>query len=161
MASDTRPATEAHVRITLTLLNSPAFVALDYSAKALFLDMRSRLRGSNNGNLNAAYSELRHRGWKSETTLAKGLRPLEAVGLIRKTRETIGVERGSKVCNLYRFTDVDVYAFPKLEIEAMRSTHDYKQFTSLGHARAVVAAASGPKKKLGPRKKTSMQKLER
>jgi hypothetical protein len=72
---------------------------------------------------------------------------LEAVGLIRKTRKTIGVERGSQVCNLYRFTDIDVYAFPKLDIDAMSATHDYLEFQSLGVARDAVRRASAPKKR--------------
>lgn len=162
MAKDRGPGiTEAHVRITLALLNSPAFIALDYSAKALFLDMRSRLRSTNNGNLNASFAELVHRGWNSPTTLAKALRQLEAVGLLRKTRQTIGVERGSKVCNLYRFTDVDVYAMPKLEIEATRASHEWKSFTTLRDAEAAVRAASEPTKKQLVRNKTSLQKVER
>ena len=146
--------TEAHVRITLKLLQSPAFIALDWTARALFLDLRSKLRGSNNGNINAALSELKHRGWRSPTTLAKALRQLEAVGLVEKTRQTIGVERGSQVCNLYRFTDVDVYEFPKLAINAKKATHDYLKFESLGHARNAVRSASVPKKR-------SQQNLQR
>ena len=138
---------EAHIRVTLALLDSPAYIALDWSARALFTDMRSKLRGTNNGNINAALTELRHRGWRSPVTLAKALRQLEAVGLFVKTRQTIGVMRGSKVCNLYRFTDLDTLEFPKFQIAATKATHDYKRFTSLTDARRAIAAASPAKKK--------------
>ena len=149
--------TEAHIRISLALLNSPAYIALGYSAKALFLDMRSKLRSTNNGNINAALSELAHRGWSASGTLAKALRQLEAVGLLRKTRQTVGVEQGSKVCNLYRFTDVETWAHPKLGIEAVKDTHDYKQFTSLSEARRAVKAATPT----NARKKRTLQKVKR
>lgn len=158
MGRDKRPGkVEAHIRITLNLLDSPAFLALDWTARALFLDLRARMRSTNNGDINAAFAELRHRGWTSPTTLAKSLRQLEAVGLISKTRQTIGVERGSKVCNLYRFTDTEVYARPKLEIEAMQATHDYKTFTTLTDARRAVVAASPPT----PKKNRTLQILDR
>lgn len=149
MGRDKKPEAkyEAHIRVTLALLDSPAYIALDWSARSLFTDMRSKLRGSNNGNINAALTELRHRGWRSPVTLAKALRQLEAVGLIAKTRQTIGVMRGSKVCNLYRFTDLDSLEFPKFQIAATKATHDYKRFTALTDARRAIAAASPTKKK--------------
>ena len=149
MGRDKKPEARypAHIQITLALLNSPAYIALDWSARSLFTDMRSKLRGFNNGNINAALSELRHRGWRSPVTLAKALRQLEAVGLIAKTRQTIGVELGSKVCNLYRFTDLDSLEFSMLQIAATKATHDYKRFTTLTDARRAVAAASPAKKK--------------
>lgn len=85
MGRDKRPGkVEAHIRITLHLLDSPAFLALDWTARALFLDLRARMRSTNNGDINAAFSELQHRGWSSPTTLAKALPQLEAVGLLRR-----------------------------------------------------------------------------
>ena len=162
MGRDKRPgAVEAHIRINLSLLESPAFIALDWTARALFLDMRNRMRSSNNGNISAALSELVHRGWTSSTTLAKALRQLEAVGLLRKTRQTIGVERGSKVCNLYRFTDVEVFGRPKLGIEASKATDDFKAFKTLADAARAVAAASPAKKNAELKKKRALQKLHR
>ena len=158
MAKNRPPGiTEAHVRIPLEVLQSPAFVALPASAVKLYLDMLSHLRGTNNGNINAALSELKHRGWRSPTTLAKALRQLEAVGLIAKTRETTGVHRGSKLCNLYRITDRDAYAIPKLHIDGHRETRDYRKFATLADAKKAVKAASAPT----PKKKTTLQKMDR
>lgn len=42
---------------------SPAFAALSYSAKALLLIFYIRLTSTNNGNLSAAHSQLKHVGW--------------------------------------------------------------------------------------------------
>lgn len=154
MGRDKRPGpVAAHIRIDLSLLNSPAFIALDWTARALFLDLRSRVRSTNNGNIDAALSVLKHRGWASSTTLAKALRQLEAVGLLRKTRQTIGIARGSKFCNLYRFTDLPVLERPDLGVEAYKATCEFKAFKTLTDARCVVSAASTP------RKKTALQQV--
>jgi len=158
MAKNRSPGiTEAHIRIPLEVLQSPAFIALPASAVKLYIDMASYLRGTNNGNINATLSDLRHRGWSSSATLAKALRQLEAVGLIAKTRETTGVHRGSKLCNLYRFTDRDAYAVPKLHLEGHKESRDYRRFATLTDARKAVAAASATKRK----NKSTLQKMKR
>ncbi|MCY1234294.1 hypothetical protein D3C86_1508850 [compost metagenome] len=107
-------------------------------------------------------SELRHRGWTSSTTLAKALRQLEAVGLLRKTRKTVGVENGAKVCSLYGFTDIEVFERPKLGIVACKATDDYKSFKTLTDAKRAVAVASAPTP-MDPekKKKRALRKLER
>lgn len=89
-----------HVRIYCTLLDSLAWRVMGWSSRALFLDMRSSVNGSNNGNLSATLASLKHRGWKSAATLANALFELQALGFIAKTRGG-GVEHGSKVCSLY------------------------------------------------------------
>ncbi|NMM13580.1 MAG: hypothetical protein HHJ17_08600 [Rhodoferax sp.] len=156
MGLDKKPGkVEAHIRVNLSLLDSPAFIALDWTARALFLDLRHRMRGTNNGNISAALSELKSRGWNSSATLVKALRQLEALGFLRKTRQTIGVMRGSKVCNLYRFTDSEVYERAKLGIPAMNPTDEYKAFKTLDEARQAVA------KSMASEKKTALQKMNR
>jgi hypothetical protein len=159
-------AQERYISVSLKLMNSPAYIALDRCAQALFFDLRTKFKGDwNNGDINAALTELKHRGWSSETTLAKALRQLQATGFIVATRRTVGVENGSKVCNLYRFTDHDVRAQPKVGIEAMRATHDYQKIETLADARRIVKAASAPvpmkEAAREKRKKTTMQKLHR
>ncbi len=148
----------AHIRVDMTLLNSPAYIALDTCAKALYIDLRSKVNSYNNGNINATLSVLKHRNWRSAVTLAKAIRQLEAVGLIDKTRKTIGVERGSKMCNLFRFTDLEVFEIPKLGIAAQRATHDYLKIRELNTARQLVANASLTQPK---NKKISIQNVER
>jgi len=120
-------------------LNSPAFVALDACSVKLFLDLRVKLNGSNNGNINATLSELKHHGWRSSATLTKSIKQLESAGFIAKTRTSIGVCNGSKVCNLYRFTDLDCFEVPKLQITACKATNDFTRFTSLNSAVEAVS----------------------
>ena len=145
-----------HIRVEMRLLNSSAYIALDTCAKALYIDLRSKVNTFTNGNINATLSELKHRNWRSAVTLAKALRQLEAVGLIAKTRKTIGVEKGSKMCNLYRFTDLEVFEMPKLGIAAQKATH--LAIRGLNEARQMVAKASLTQPKV---KKISVQKVER
>jgi hypothetical protein len=141
--------------IPLEILKSPAYIALGFSARSLYVELRMRMNGHNNGNINAALSELRHRGFNSPATLAKCLRQLEATKLISKTRETIGVVNGSTICNLYCLTDIDVLEIPKLNISASKATHLYREIKTLREARQLVEKASPPKKK------TSLQSLNR
>ncbi|RYH53877.1 MAG: hypothetical protein EON54_13365, partial [Alcaligenaceae bacterium] len=145
---------ERHIRLYHKLLGSHAYNALDYSSKALLIELRYKLNGSNNGNLSATLSELKKRGWASAATLSKALRQLEAVGILRKTRKTVGVSAGSKFCNLYRFTDLECFEFKRLSIDPSKPTHDYLAFKTLEAARAAVAAATPAKIK------RTVQKME-
>ncbi|MBB1599951.1 hypothetical protein A9977_07875 [Variovorax sp. UMC13] len=127
--------------------------------------MRATLTSFNNGDISAALSQLKHRGWTSSTTLAKALRQLEAGGFLRVTRKTVGVEKGSKVCNLYRFTDIEVFEQPKKHIPAVKATRDWEGFATLTEAERAIAEASVPEpmspEKLAARKKRTLQKLHR
>lgn len=67
----------AHIRTPLAVLDSPAWRVLAFSDKALYADLRAKLRSTNNGNINATLSEMKHRGWNSSATLWKSLRSLE------------------------------------------------------------------------------------
>lgn len=146
-----------HVRVYRDALNSPAWRALGGSAVKLFMDMRASLGSTNNGNLDATLSKLKHRGWRSENTLAKAKRELEALGFIARTRSTIGVEHGSKTCNLYRFTDKDAFDFPLLGIEGVKAGHDYLRFATVADAERTAKAA----RPATPRKKSTVQKVQR
>ncbi len=142
-----------HIRVYCSLLDSPAYRVLSFAAKALFTDLRSQVTGTNNGNLSAPLADMKHKGWVSTATLSKALYELRSLGFISITRVG-GLRMGTRVCNLYRFTDLEVFDFPKLGIQAIKATHDYKVFDSVRVAeialRDGVAAlmAEGRKKQL-------------
>lgn len=115
------------------LLHSPAYRVLSSAGKTLLIDLRMSYNGSNNGNINAVFSELKHRGWKSPTTLFKSLYELRSLGFIALTRAG-GLKQGTRVCSLYRFTDLDVFDIPKHGIQAVKATHDYKAYKTLSEA---------------------------
>lgn len=129
-----------HARIYHGMLKGPAWIALSSSAIRLYVDMRLKLTSYNNGNIEAVFSELRHRGWKSKTTMHKTLRELEALGFIVRTRQG-GIASMSRICSLYRFTDHDAIDSPKLGIKGCKATHDYRQFDSVRAATAKVKEA--------------------
>lgn len=126
-----------HCRVRADVTSSNAWRVLSFSSKALYLDLRAKLRSGSNGNVSAALTDLRHAGWSSSATLAKALYELLSVGFIIKTRGG-GVERGSKVCSLYAFTDLDINQNPKLGIEKRRASFDYRDFKTIAEARFAL-----------------------
>lgn len=137
---------EPRYQVPRELADSLAFRSLPVAAKVLWHDLMMQYRGSNNGNINAAISELAHYNWRSSTTVAKGLRYLIAHGLITETR-TGGIRAGKlKQCCLYAFTHLPIHANTKLMIQGKEATHDYRNFDP---GKNVVAAS------------LSLQKMER
>mgnify|MGYP006878025509 CR=1 FL=1 len=126
-----------HCRVRADVTSSNAWRVLNYSSKALYIDLRAKLRNGSNGNVSAAMTDLRHTGWASSATLAKALYELLAVGLITKTRSG-GVERGSKVCSLFAFNDLDTNQNPKLGIEKRRASFEYREFKTIAEARFAL-----------------------
>lgn len=142
----------AHSRIPHDVTDGPGWRVLSFSAKALYIDMRAKLRSTNNGNINATLSEMKHRGWTSSATLSKSLRQLEHMGFIAKTRQG-GIAFMSKRCSLYRFTDLPVFEHPKQKIMDFKSTFEYRRFESVSEAKSTIC-------ELTERKKTKVQKLK-
>lgn len=127
----------AHVRIRLDILNSPAWRALSFTARALYMDMRAGLRSTNNGDINAALGTLAHKGWSSRTTILKAIGELTALGFVAKTRQGMGGPTNGS-CNLYRFTDVPAYEQPRVGVGASRATFDYLAFKTAGEAEQAL-----------------------
>lgn len=132
-----------HTRLYHNLQDSPAWRALPLADRGLYMELRRQLKSFNNGDISAAMGTLKHAGVKSPTTLAKGLRVLMAVGLLARTREG-GIARGDKFCSLYRFTDEACFDQPKKGVKAMPATNEWRQFETIAHARAAIAAAQKP-----------------
>lgn len=135
------PKRERFLNIPQKLVDSYAYRALDWSSRSLFIDLRRKYNGFNNGNIGASLASLRDYGWTSSATLAKCLKQLESVGLIKKTRQTVGVENGSKMCNLYCFTDLPINEHSKFGIPASRETNDFLFIKSAKEAKELVNAS--------------------
>jgi hypothetical protein len=147
-----------HIRVYCSLLSTPAYRVLGFAAKALFVDMRAMATGTNNGNLSAALSDMKHRGWTSSSTLAKALYELRAMGFIAVTRGG-GLKLGTRVCNLYRFTDLEVYEQRKVGVQATKATHDYLRFDSLHAAERALADGLVELQSEGKKKQVAKKKL--
>lgn len=136
----------AHARLYDQIAHSPAWIALGFTARALYVQLRVKLKQTNNGNIEATLGTLKHAGFKSSSTLAKALRELEAVGLIVKTRQG-GITGGGRLCNLFRFTDKPTMDFPKLGLCSCKATHEWRRWASAREAVAAVRAAHAAAKR--------------
>jgi len=77
----------SYLALPHAVLDSPALLNLRPAAVKLLLDIGAQFRGTNNGDLCAAWSLMKYRGWKSRQTLADALRELREFGLIQTTRQ--------------------------------------------------------------------------
>ncbi len=150
----------AHARLYDQIAHSPAWLALGFSSRALYMQMRVSLKHTNNGNIDATLSKLKHAGFTTSSTLHKCLRELETMGLIAKTRQG-GITSGGKLCNLYRFTDKPTLEFPKLRISASKAGHEWKNWTGLKAAEAAIKAAHAASKRPTTENEAKLQKSNR
>lgn len=108
------------VKIPFVVLNGAAYVGVSAHARMLLFDLVSQYRGDNNGDLCAAFSMMKLRGWKSTHTLQAAKLELIEAGLIVETRKG---SRPSKA-SLYAVTwyamddcggklEVSAQAFPR------------------------------------------------
>lgn len=75
------------ISVPLSVLNSQAYRMAGAHARMLLFDLFMQYRGSNNGDLCAAWKLMQPRGWRSEETLARAKRELLELGLIVETRK--------------------------------------------------------------------------
>lgn len=147
-----------HIRVYVSLLNSPAYRVLGASAKALFFDLRGKVTGTNNGNISAALSDLKHQGWSSSATLAKALYELRAMGFLALTVEG-GLKQGRRAPSLYRFTDLEVFAHPKVGVQPCKASNDFLRFTSVAEAEAHLSSEVEQLQQRGREKQQSKKNL--
>lgn len=145
----------AHVRIRHEVLNSVAWRALPFSARALYLDLRAKLTSINNGNVECTPADMAHRGWRSKTTLYQALAQLESLGFIAKTRQG-GKGALSRSCSLWRFTDMPCFEHPKQGLAASKATSEWQAFSTVSEA---ASALNRPTLEAASRKKSKGQQL--
>ncbi|MDF1781941.1 MAG: hypothetical protein P1U67_11645 [Alcanivoracaceae bacterium] len=69
------------------ILESCAYASLDGWAVRLLVDIAAQYKGYNNGDLTAAWTIMKPKGWRSKGTLNKALIKLKGCGLIEITRQ--------------------------------------------------------------------------
>lgn len=82
-----------------SVLNSEAYSGLKPRAVKLLVDLASQYNGKNNGDLCAAMTVLKAKGWKSNSGIEMALGELIEAGLIDETRQG-----GRNRCSLYAVT---------------------------------------------------------
>jgi hypothetical protein len=68
-------------------MESEDYVNLMSGSRSLLLEFAYQYKGKNNGNLSATYNQMKKRGFRSPTTLAKALKALIAAKMLIKTRQ--------------------------------------------------------------------------
>ena len=74
------------ISVPCAVLESQHYIKLSPLAKVLLQDLHLEFRGNNNGNLCAAWTLMKPRGWRSKTSLAKARNELLRTGFIKITR---------------------------------------------------------------------------
>lgn len=148
-----------HVRLHWEMLDSPAWNSLTAGDQRVYIALVRALGKTNNGDLSLPLSRARHYQISSPTTLAKSLRALVAVGLIRVTRKGGSQRNGTRDCTLYAVTYLDVYERSSKHLDAKKATNDWKQIKSLAHGKAMILAAEKTAKNSAAEKKALHQNL--
>ena len=89
----------SYVALPHAVLNHENFIRLHAHSVKLLIDIYAQYRGYNNGNLCAAFSVMKKRGWKSKAQLQKALKELKQIGWLLVTRQG-----GRNKPNLYAVT---------------------------------------------------------
>lgn len=125
------------IQLYWEIVDSMAWRVLSHADVRVYLALRRKLLNTNNGNISAAFSEIKHANISSSSTLSTALRRLEALGLIEKTRQG-GIAHGGKLCCLYRFTDEESFDFPKLDVKGGKATNEWKVFKTIAAAKIAI-----------------------
>lgn len=94
-----RRTTAPFLSLPSNVLQSEEWAALTPFEVKMLIDLGAQYNGRNNGNLCAAWTVMKPRGWRSPGTLSKALRGLVANGFVELTRQG-----GLHQCSLYALT---------------------------------------------------------
>lgn len=94
-----RKGRSTFLHIPHEVLCSDAYRRQDGWAAKLLVDVAGQFNGYNNGDLCAAWTIMREKGWRSKGTLHKALNHLLEAGLVEQTRQG-----GRNRCSLYAVT---------------------------------------------------------
>jgi hypothetical protein len=156
-----KPRTERYVSVKSLVFETPAFRTLPSAALKLWFDLRTQFRGANNGNITAALSALRQRGWRSSDTLNKALWELLGRGLLRRTRE--GKPGPLRICALYAFTDLPTSRDDRREIANRGPSMEFVtwvQGSSFAPESRAKKLARNPSRKKSPLRNSERQHFD-
>jgi hypothetical protein len=127
------------------VMRHPDYIALSGNAVRLLLEMARQYNSHNNGDLSAAWTLMRERGFRSETTLTKAVHELMARNLLVRTREGRFINPG-KQCALYALTWQAVDECPGKQLEIAPTATPLRSFTTeIIKMPAPETGATGPR----------------
>ncbi len=147
------------MRLYWEVLDSHAWNCLTTSDQRAYIALARQLRSTNNGDLCLTLTQSKLSGIKSQTTLAKSLRALVAVGLLYVTRQGGCKAGGQRLPTLYGLTDLDVFEVLKKHIESRKATNAWKTVTDIEHGQRLIEAFEKQSAEVASRKKSLVQNL--
>ena len=109
------------------VMESSSYCGASGNALKLLLELARQYNGYNNGDLSAAFSVLKSRGWRSKKTLSRCLTEMMERGLIVKTREGWFSNPGGR-CALYALTWQRIDECEGKDLELRPSRGPYRSF---------------------------------
>jgi hypothetical protein len=135
------------LRIYKDIYASAAFKSLSPFDVMAYLALLAELKQYNNGDLSLPLTRAKKCGISHHITLARSLRALCAVGLVGLSRKGGCTKGGQRQPSLYRLTDRDCYEIPKLHLEALSATNEWKRITTAEQGKQLIQAAEDAVKK--------------
>ena len=102
-------STERFVKLTYPLIESEAWKWLRPISKAVYIELKSRYNGLNNGRISLSLSEAAHILKASKSSISKALKQLEAHGFIKLIKK--GYFTG-RMASEYALTDEQLDGYP-------------------------------------------------
>lgn len=106
----------------------PDYFGLSGNATKLLIDFTCQYNGRNNGDMTAAYSILKKRGWKSQDTISKAVKQLLDARLVIRTREGRFCNPGG-FCHLYGITWQPINECPGKNLDIGPTVTPPRQFS--------------------------------
>jgi DNA-binding transcriptional MocR family regulator len=135
------------VAVPLAILDAPAWRAMDFIARALWTELRRKLRndGLNNGKIYLSCRKAAEAIGANKSTIARRFAEIEHYGFLRKTMGGFLGSDGRGIAAKYRFTDLALGTHPP--------TRDYEKWS--GELFAYTPRQTGRKKQNPvPRRRT-------
>lgn len=132
-----RGSEHSYLGIPHYILRSPEFGRLEPWALKLLIELSGNYNGKNNGDLSAAFSVLKARGWRSAGTLNSAVKRLLSGGWLTYTRHG-----GRNRCALFAVTwwPIDYCEGKHLEVRAETvARHSWKTESVVGTRTNVVS----------------------
>ena len=150
------------MRLYWDVFDSNAWACLAGSDQLVYLALLRQKRSTNNGDLSLPIAVAKRCGVRSETTLAKSLRALCAVGLLAVTREGGSTKGGQRLPTLYRLTDYDTMEMPLKHIEASKPTNEWRAIKTIAMGADAIKKTEllAATKALARKTKSLLQNLE-
>jgi hypothetical protein len=139
-----------------SVMESESYYLSSGNALKLLLELAKQYNGYNNGDLSAAFSVLKSRGWRSKKTLARCLAELIERELIVRTREGWFSNPGGR-CALYGLTWLRIDECDGKDLEVGPTASPYRSFGAENFKKPGSEIATSPTPnvyRIRPRDKT-------